>query len=110
MSTNSGSVALHETGTVLPRKRRIAAVVLAAVFGIGMFVGRASAPNNGDALGQQVETITLTSADLHDPMATLHRRIYAHFPHVESTPLPLSDLRDPMAALHRRIYAHFPEE
>ena len=111
MSTSSGSVAMHEPRTVQPRRRVIVAVVLAVAFGTGIFVGRASAPSDSGASGQQEERIDLTARDLRDPLAALHERIYAHFPEVlEPVPLDSGDLRDPFAALHRRIYAHFPEE
>lgn len=79
MSTSSGSIAMREPRTARPRQA-IVAVVLAAVFGTGIFVGRASVPSDSGASGQQKERIDLTAKDLRDPFAALHRRIYAHFP------------------------------
>ena len=97
MSTSSGSIAMHKPWTARPGRQAIVAVVLAAVFGTGIFVGRASAPSDRGASGQQIETIDLTARDLRDPVAALHRRIYAHFPaRVEPAPLDMVDLRDPL--------------
>jgi hypothetical protein len=111
MSTSSGSVAMHEPRTVQPRRRAIVAVVLAVAFGTGIFVGRASAPSDDAAPGQNIASIDLTAKDLRDPVAALHRRIYAHFPDLgDPAPLDLGDLSDPFAALHRQIYAHLPRE
>ena len=98
MSTSSGSIAMHKPRTVRPGRQAIVAVVLAVAFGTGIFVGRASAPSDRRcASAQQIETINLTARDLRDPVAALHRRIYAHFPaRVEPAPLDMVDLRDPL--------------
>jgi len=110
VNTNDGSVELPETLPVRPRRRAIMAGVLAVVLGIGIWVGRATTPKDESALrGRQIAT-QVVLGDLRDPIAALHRRIYAHMPQQVQPVLPsLGDLRDPIAALHRRIYAHFPE-
>ena len=89
MSTSSGSITMHEPRVSRPGRRAIAAVVLVIAFGTGILVGRSGEMNNAGSSGLEIKT---------------------HFPElVEPAPLDLGDLSDPIAALHRRIYAHLTE-